>query len=240
MDAQDPHYLTPSFFPSIDAIQEFKLQTSSYSAEFGRSASQVNVATRSGSNEWHGSSYWFHRDESMESRGLSQRLANTPKAPLDYNQVGGTLGGPVRLGRLYDGRSRTFFFVNYEGTRIDRGRVVPISVPTAAQRGGDFSAIGFRSNRLIFDPATTRPNPNGPGFVRDPFPNNTIPANRITPFARDVLEMYPQAMTDAAAGSNYFGSLVDVSDGNQVLMRVDHRLNDRLTLFASLCVVRRR
>jgi Carboxypeptidase regulatory-like domain/TonB dependent receptor len=231
VDAQDPHYLTPSFFPSIDAIQEFKLQTSSYSAEFGRSASQVNVATRSGSNEWHGSSYWFHRDESMESRGLSQRLANTPKAPLDYNQVGGTLGGPVRLGRVYDGRSRTFFFVNYEGTRIDRGRVVPISVPTAAQRGGDFSAIGFRSNRLIFDPATTRPNPNGPGFVRDPFPNNTIPANRITPFAREVLAMYPQAMTDAAAGSNYFGSLVDVSDGNQVLMRVDHRLNDRLTLF---------
>jgi hypothetical protein len=232
VDAQDPHYLTPSFFPSVDAIQEFKLQTSSYSSEFGRSAAQVNVTTRSGTNEWHGSGYWFHRNERLEARDLAERLSGTEPAPLDYNQMGGTIGGPLIVGPVYDGRDRTFFFFNYEATRIDRGRTVPLSVPTPAQRGGDFSSLGFRSNRPIFDPATTRPNPNGPGFVRDAFPGNTIPATRITPFSRQLLEMYPQATTDAATGNNFFGTLVDRSDNNQVLVRVDHRLNDRTTLFA--------
>ena len=140
--------------------------------------------------------------------------------------------GRCSSARCTNGHSARFFFLNYEATRINRGRTVPISVPTAAQRGGDFTALGSRSNRLIFDPATTRPNPTGPGFIRDAFPNNTIPANRISSFARGVLEMYPGASCDAAAGSNYFGSFTDKSDGNQVLLRVDHRLNDRATVFA--------
>lgn len=232
IDAQDPHYLTPSIFPSVDAIQEFKLQTSSYSAEFGRSAAQVNVMTRSGSNDWHGSGYWFYRDERLESRSLTERLSNRAKAPLGYHQMGGTLSGPVKLGRLYDGRDRTFFFASYEGTRIDRGRTVGLSVPTEPQRAGDFSQLGFRSNRPIYDPATTRPNPNGPGFIRDPFPNNMIPASRITPFAQRLLRLYPVPTETVASGSNFFGSLVDRSDNNQVLVRVDHRLSAKASVFA--------
>ncbi len=231
IDAQDPHYLTPSFFPSVDAIQEFKLQTSSYSAEFGRSAAQVNVMTRSGGNDWHGSGYWFFRDERLESRSLTERLSNQAKAPLSYHQAGATLSGPVKLGGLYDGRDRTFFFASYEATRIDRGRTVGLSVPTEQERAGDFSQLGFRSNRPIYDPATTRPNPNGPGFIRDPFPNNSIPASRVTPFARRLLGLYPAPTQTASSGSNFFGSLVDRSDNNQVLVRVDHRISSKANVF---------
>lgn len=230
IDAQDPHFQTPSFFPSIDAIQEFKLQTSAYSAEFGRYASQVNVTTRAGSNDWHGAGFWFHRSDSMDARSLAQRLSGAAKAPHDYHQMGGTLGGPLMLGPLYSGRSRTFFFTSVEATRLDRGRTLLASVPTAEQRAGVFTALGFRSNRPIYDPATTRPNPNGAGFVRDPFPDNTIPASRITPFARAILERYPLPTSDAASGNNYSASIVDRSDNNQVIVRLDHRLSDRTNL----------
>ncbi|MCI0625758.1 MAG: carboxypeptidase regulatory-like domain-containing protein [Acidobacteria bacterium] len=225
VDAQDPHYLSPSIFPSVDAIQEFKLQTSVYSAEFGRFAAQINATTKSGTNDWHGSVYHFLRNDVLDAANFFDNFTGVGKAPLRYNQFGATLGGPASVPKVYTGRDRTFFFVSYEGTRIRRGRTAQLSVPTAEQRNGDFSRLGFRGNRPISDPSTTRPNPSGSGFIRDPFPNNLIPANRITPFARTLLSLYPQPVRDVATGNNFFAGLSDVSDNNQILWRIDHRFD---------------
>jgi hypothetical protein len=125
VDAIDPHYLTPSMFPSVDAIQEFKLQSNAYSAEFGRFSVQINATTRSGTNEPHGSMYEFFRNQVLDAANFFDNFAGLEKAPLRYNLFGGTMGGPISLPRLYNGRDRTFLFVSYEGTRIRRGSLRP-------------------------------------------------------------------------------------------------------------------
>jgi hypothetical protein len=218
VDAQDPHYLTPSIFPSVDAIQEFKLETNAYSAEFGRFAAQVNATTRSGSNQFHGSAYHFLRNDALDAANFFDNFAGRPKAPLRYNQFGVTQGG-----RIF--RNRTFFFASYEGTRIRRSRTAQLSIPSAEQRNGDFSRAGFRNNRPIFDPATTT------GTTRQPFAGNRIPASRLTDFAKALLPLYPLPSSDTATGNNYFATLSDLSDNNQILTRLDHRLGDKNTFF---------
>lgn len=236
VDAQDPHYLTPSFFASVDAVQEFRLETNAFSAEFGRSAAQINATTKSGTNEYRGSAYHFFRNDALDATNFFDNRNARGKAPLRYNQFGATLGGPLSVPRLYRGRNRTFFFVNYEGTRVRRGRTGQLGVPTAEQRAGDFNPLGFRNNRAIYDPATTRPNPNGAGSVRDPFAGNRIPAARITEFARTVLGLYPLPTTAAPTGNNFFAALSDNSDNNQGIARLDHRFNDRNSVFYRLAV----
>lgn len=231
VDAQDPHYLTPSFFASVDAVQEFRLETNAFSAEFGRSAAQVNATTKSGTNEFRASAYHFFRNDVLDATNFFDNRNARGKAPLRYNQFGATFGGPLTLPRLYQGRNRTFFFLNYEGTRVRRGRTGQLSVPTAAQRTGDFTPLGFRNNRVIYDPATTRPGPSGAGAVRDPFADNRIPAARIGQFARTVLALYPLPTTDASAGNNYFAALSDLSDNNQGIARADHRFNEKNSVF---------
>src|SRR5438270_574387 len=190
VDAIDPIYLSPSMFPPMDSIQEFKVQTSSYSAEFGHFGVQINATTRGGANQPHGSLYEFFRNDALDAANFFDNFAGLRKAPLRYNLFGGTLGGPILVPRVYNGHNRTFFFVNYEGTRIRTSHTAQLSVPTAEQRNGDFSNLGFRVNQPIFDPATTRPNPTGAGVIRDPFVNNIVPANPITGFATQALSFY--------------------------------------------------
>jgi hypothetical protein len=230
VDAIDPIYLSPSMFPPMDSIQEFKVQTSSYSAEFGHFGVQVNASTRGGANQPHGSVYEFFRNDALDAANFFDNFAGLHKAPLRYNLFGGTLGGPVVIPRIYNGHNRTFFFVNYEGTRIRTSHTAQLSVPTSEQRGGDFSNLGFRVNQAIFDPSTTRPNPTGAGVIRDPFANNMIPASRITPFATQALSFYPLPTTSAATGNNYFTTLGSISDNNQLVARVDHIFSDKTAL----------
>jgi hypothetical protein len=230
VDAIDPHYMTPSMFPPMDSIQEFKVQTNAYSAEFGHFSVQVNATTRSGTNQWHGSAYDFLRNDALDAANFFDNFAGLPKSPLRYNLFGATFGGPVRLPRLYNGSNRTFFFVSYEGTRIRTSRTAQLSVPTAEQRSGDFSRLGFRNNAPVFDPATTRANPAGPGFVRDQFPNNAIPAARITDFAKEILGFYPLPTGDADRGNNFFRTVGDISDNNQFVAKVDHVLSSKTSL----------
>ena len=231
VDANDPHYLTPSAFPSVDAIQEFKLQTNAYSAEFGRFAAQVNATTRSGTNEYRGSAYHYFRNDALDAANFFSNATGAGKAPLRYNQSGGTFGGPVLVPKLYHGRNRSFFFVSYEATRIRNGRTAQLNVPTPEQRAGDFNPTGFRGNQPVFDPATTRANPGGPGFVRAAFPGNSVPAARITPFAKTVLGLYPAPTLDIPRGNNFFATLSDDSDNDQILTRFDHRFNAGNSVF---------
>ena len=230
VDAIDPIYLSPSMFPPMDSIQEFKVQTSSYSAEFGHFGVQVNASTRGGTNQLHGSLYEFFRNDALDAANFFDNFAGLRKAPLRYNLFGGTLGGPVVLPRVYHGHNRPFFFVNYEGTRIRTSHTAQLSVPTSQQRNGDFSNLGFRVNQPIFDPSTTRPNPTGAGVIRDPFAGNLVPASRITAFATTALGFYPLPTTLAATGNNYFSTLGSTSDNNQFVARVDHIFSDKTAL----------
>ncbi|HEY3454123.1 MAG TPA: TonB-dependent receptor [Bryobacteraceae bacterium] len=229
VDAQDPHFQTPSLFPSVDTIQEFKLETNAYSAEYGHFASQVNVATKSGTNELHGSAYEFLRNDAIDAANFFTNLNGLKKSPLRYNQFGATLGGPVEIPHVYKGTNKTFYFASWESTRIRKGSTAQLSVPTAEQRNGDFSRLGFRNNQRIFDPATTRI-VNG-AIVRDPFPGNMIPAGRITPFGSAIMTYYPSATSAAASGNNYATGLNDLSDSDQFMGRIDHHFNESNNLF---------
>ncbi|HYM13642.1 MAG TPA: TonB-dependent receptor, partial [Bryobacterales bacterium] len=222
IDAIDPIYMSPSMFPPMDSIQEFKVQTNSYSAEFGHFAVQVNASTRGGTNQLHGSLHEFFRNDALNAANFFDNFAGLRKAPLRYNLFGGTLGGPVTIPRVYRGHDRTFFFVTYEGTRIRTSATTQLSVPTPEQRKGDFSNLGFRGNQPIFDPSTTRRNPTGAGVIRDPFANNMVPAGRIAAFAPQVLSFLPLPTSGAATGNNFFRTLGNSSDNNQLVSRVDH------------------
>ena len=220
--------------PAVDAIQEFKVQTSTMSAEFGfTSGGVVNVVTKSGTNRLQGTLYEFVRNDAFDARNTFSRSV----APFRYNQFGGAVGGPVVLPRLYDGRNRTFFFFNYEEWRYARYANPIATMPTALQRAGDFSRTFDASGKLItiYDPATTAPNPNGSGSVRSLFPGNIIPASRLDPVSVNFLRFYPlpnRTPSNAFADSdNYQGNVQEKRSNRQYTTRVDHTLSAKNTLF---------
>ena len=158
-----PQFNQFAIIPSIDAVQEFKVQTNNMSAEFGRtSGGVVNVSMRNGTNAFHGSLYEFLRNSAFDSNNFFNNVSGQKKPPFRFNQFGGTVGGPIR-------KDKTFFFFNYEGLRRRTGRTLLFSVPTADQRRGDFSATRAATGQVIqiFDPETTRPLAAG-AYSRDP------------------------------------------------------------------------
>src|SRR5438552_3974905 len=171
--------------PSVESIGEFKVLTGTFSAEFGRGAGVVSVSTKSGQNAWHGTAFEYLRNEAFDAKNFFA-LPTAPKAPLDRHQFGASLSGPII-------KNKTFFFVDYAGQKEERGQIFVNTVPTAAARRGDFSDYRDRNGNLIviYDPLTTRPNPSGSGVIRDPFPGNIIPTNRLDPVGRNVASIYP-------------------------------------------------
>ena len=161
--------------PTVESVREFKVLTGTFSAEFGRGAGVVSVSTKSGNNEWHGTVFEYLRNERFDAKNFFA-LPTAPKAPLDRHQFGGAVSGPIV-------KNKTFFFFDYAGQSEKRGQVFVNTVPTEAMRRGDFSDYRAPNGSLItiYDPLTTRPNPNGTGVIRDPFPGNIIPADRINP-----------------------------------------------------------
>lgn len=163
--------------PSVDTIQEFKITTGSYSAEYGRSGgAQVNVITRGGTNAWHGTAYEYFRNRSLDSANYFDGDTRNKYA---RNQFGGVLGGPIR-------KDRTFVFLNADALRERRGLTRLATVPLANERNGDFS----RRTTAIRDP-----------FTQQPFPGNVIPANRINRVARNVVNLFPTTASQATAGN---------------------------------------
>src|ERR1051326_4105613 len=131
-----------AFVPSVDAVQEFKVKTSNFSAEFGHAAGAViNAAIKSGTNEFHGTVFEFLRNNNLDANNFLTNAAGQPRAPFHQNQFGFAVGGPVLLPRIYSGRNRTFFFADYQGTRQNTSAGSAITdVPPAALRAGDFSS----------------------------------------------------------------------------------------------------
>lgn len=186
--------------PSVDTIQEFKITTGSYSAEYGRSGgAQVNVITRGGTNQWHGSIYEYFRNRSLDAQNYFDGGTTNKYA---RNQFGGVLGGPVR-------KDRTFVFVNADALIERRGLTRLATVPTDAERSGDLSARTV----AIRDPFTQRP-----------LSGNLIPASRINRIARNVLDLFPRAGSAATAG-NYLAQPVLTENFGQGGARVDHHFS---------------
>jgi len=184
----DPNFNTFIVFPSIDALQEFKVQTGIYPAEFGRAATQINVLTKSGTNDYHGTLFYFLRNEKLDAKNYAFTAARPPKDPFKWNQFGFTLDGPVTIPKLFNGRDRLFFMTNYEWFRQRRAVQGVYNLPSAAMRRGDFSERPL-GTLGIFDPRSrTR---EGDRITATPFPGNVIPASRIHPISQALLEFYP-------------------------------------------------
>ena len=200
-----------AYFPVIDAIQEFKIESNSPPAEFGRfNGGVVNLTTRSGANAFHGDGFEFLRNDALNARNYFQSTLST-KPQYRRNQFGGTLGGPLV-------QDHTFFFVDYQGQRQSIGRTAISTVPTVLQRQGIFTeAIGGRVP-AIFDPATTV------GSSRAAFPGNTIPLGRMDPVALALLQRYPLP-TSSGTANNYQRTVNEIDNQDQWDARLDHRFS---------------
>jgi hypothetical protein len=194
-----------AYYPVLDSIAEFRVQTNSYSAEYGRSnGGVIQVVTRSGSNDWHGTLFEFFRHEALNARNLF--AAAGPKPRFRRNLYGAVLGGPLR-------RNRTFFFVDYQAARLNTGVTRFSTVPTSLQRQGVFASA-------ITDPAT--------GAARTPFPNRAIPAARFDAAAARLLGRYPAPNVFTSSGAeatanNYSRNGADTDRADQFDGRLDHR-----------------
>src|SRR5437588_10153675 len=153
----DPNFNTFVVLPSIDALQEFKVQTGVYPAEFGREATQINVLTRSGTNQYHGALFEFFRNDKLDSTQYAFSALRPSKDPFTWNQYGFTLGGPIWLPKVFNGKDKLFFMANYESYRKRGSTNALYSLAPAQVQGGDFSAI----TNKIYDPLTFALGPDG-------------------------------------------------------------------------------
>lgn len=220
-----------AFVPPADVVQEFKVQTANFDAQQGHTAgATVNVVLKSGTNRLHGTLYEFIRNDKLSANDFFLNRGGQPRAQLRYNRYGGTVGGPIWLPKLYDGRGRTFFFFGYEGLKDRFPEPGLYTVPTEAERRGDFSAL--LPSIVIYDPLTARPEAGG-RIRRDPFPNNVIQTDRLSAIAQNYLKYYPlpNQPGDAQGRNNYLSSNVRGDDFDSETYRFDHQLTDRQQMF---------
>ncbi|MBI3681102.1 MAG: carboxypeptidase regulatory-like domain-containing protein [Acidobacteria bacterium] len=225
--------------PPVEAVQEFKVQTNSLSAEYGRTGGGVlNFILKSGTNEIHWTLFEFLRNSALDANNFFNNQGGIPLTSFRRNQFGGVVGGPVVIPKWIDGRNKLFFFVSYEGLRQSQQASSIFTFPTAAERRGDFSqtsrVIGVACRPVaIFDPFSTTPTPGG-GFVRTQFPNNVIPASRIDPSGASAVSYYPMPRSagDACTGANNYGaSSASRNNVDQVDFRVDYNPSERNRFF---------
>jgi hypothetical protein len=216
-----------SVFPSVDAVEEFRVQTNNYSAEFGSSGGGiVNLIYKSGTNQLHGSTFDFLRNSVMDANSWTGNKNGVPLASFKRNQFGASAGGPVMLPKLYKGRDRTFFFMDYEGLRQrSAGSFGPTTVPTLQQRAGDFSNTRTSSGAMItiYDPFSTV------ASVRTPMPGNVIPASRFNPVSAKVVKYWPEPNRTGDPNTltnNFFLTGSNSQNIDQFDAKVDHNIND--------------
>ncbi len=250
-----------AFIPSSEATEEFKIQTNTYDAQFGRTGGgTINVNIKSGGSGYHGSVYEFARRYRLNANSFSNNARGlltsgpfagqeaSPRFTRDQltgenlggskiDQYGFVIGGPLRIPRFgeggdyfYNGDDRTFFLFNAERYKeLTPGQGFS-TVPTLLERQGNFSQSGF----IIYDPLTTRPNPSGQGFIRDPFPGNIIPANRISPVGQNIINGFSLPNTGTATqrfNNFYLSEGLGTDDFHSYVARVDHTFSDRQRMF---------
>ena len=217
---------SPQTLPPTDAIREFKVLTSSYSAEYGRtSGAIVTLITNSGTNTYHGAAYGYFRNEDLDANNYFNNLLGKSRSEDRYNLFGGKIGGPVHIPKIYNGKNKTFFFINYEGLIQASPYNLTSSLPYGAYSTGNFSA----SPTLVYDPTTKKP-----------FPGNTIPSNRIDPAALKILSYVPAPnstgvlnKTDNLVTNNYVSVGSSHPTTNTGVARIDHSVSDSLRLFGT-------
>ena len=217
VDNNETWLQTVVLFPSVDALDEFKLQTSTYSAEFGRSlGGVVNLQIKSGANAMHGSAFEFLRNSKFDENNYFNDLAGRAKPDFSQHQYGGTISGPIV-------KDKTFYFFDYQGYHVNQGATYLSTVPSAKMRAGDFSEL----NRVIYDPITHLP-----------FPGNVIPTSRFDPAAKNILnQLIPEADTAgtrSATGQTINNYLINPTlkrQDNQIDLKVDHSLTSSNRFF---------
>src|SRR5579884_1097426 len=228
ISVNEPLFQTPSIIPPIDLIQEFKLQNSLYSAEFGMGAAQVSVALKSGTNGLHGSLWEFLRNDALQP---SNPFFHT-KTPLKQNQFGIAIGGPVLIPKLYNGKDHTFFFFSYQGGRRRTGSIGQGQVPTTQERSGNFSDWPTQ----LYNPLTTVPNPGGAIPVsRAAFPNNQIPTSMIAAQSNNLLKYFPMpTSTCTLPCNNYTRAITTPTDTDGYSGRIDENIGNSDRLFGQI------
>ena len=235
VDGVDNNFMmmnSPGASPPMDSLQEFRVATNN-SAEFGRSAgANVNLAVKSGTRDLHMSFYEYLRNNVFDANEFFANRQGRGKVPFRQNQYGISAGGPVYIPKLYNGRDKTFWFVNWEGFRRRRGSTTLSTVPTAAYRSGDFSQLLQQSTpRTIYDPLTSQLN-SASQIVRTPFPNNRIPASQISPAIKLLLDSYvPSPNQGTGVTNNYLNTEGQANDRDALVMRFDHSLSQKDTIF---------
>ncbi|MGH9627742.1 MAG: hypothetical protein ACRD7E_05295, partial [Bryobacteraceae bacterium] len=215
----DPNFNTFVVLPSVDALQEFKVQTGVYPAEFGRGATQINVSTKPGTNDFHGTAFYFLRNDKLDAKNYAFTEARPEKDPFKWNQFGFTLGGPIVIPKIVDGRNRLFFMTNYEWFRQRRQVQQVASLPSAAMREGNFSELP-NGTAGIYDPLTRRS--EGGSVVADLFPGNVIPASRLHPVSQQLLEFYPSPnLPNATLRNNFVQAVGRPINRDQFIGRFD-------------------
>jgi hypothetical protein len=241
----DAFFATASNIPSEFSIQEVKIQTGLYSAEYGQGSGQINVAIKSGTNQWHGQAYDYIQNDAFQPKSPLYAYENsvtpigTPlqplKQPLKQNQFGGTLGGPVRIPFLYNGRDKTFWFFAYDGGRKHFGGGLSYAtVPTLLERGGNFSDWPYQ----LYDPATTQCTASGcDPTTRQPYTSNQIPTTEINSMGQRLASIYPKpnincSFTISPTGQfvpclNYAAAIYNSITTDNETMRVDQNFGEK-------------
>lgn len=233
------YYNQDAGIPGVDSVQEFRVYTEAYDPEFGHtSGGLVSYALHTGTNQLHGTAFEFFRNEDMDANGFNANhtVPITPKGHFSRNQYGATLGGPVIIPRLYNGKDKTFFFVSYEGLRDTSAGSFLGTVPTQLERQGDFSQTFDAKGNLIviYNPYTTT---TGTNYSRQPVPGNNlnnIPGITLNSVGQALVDLYPLPNQMGVGGSdldNFFSNAPNTDDNNSVDVRIDHKFNEHHSIF---------
>ena len=230
----NPSLAGPGYYPNIDLVQQYKVQTNNFTAEFSNtSGGVINVITKAGTNSIHGSLYEFYRSTGLNANNFFANQAGLPRAPFSYNQFGGTVGGPVI-------RDKTFFFFSYEGLRWVQAVTTTATLPTAAERNGDFSGVVNSAGQTvpIYNPFSTVPDPANPGqYIRTQFAGNQIPTSAIDPVAKAFLTYLPLPNQPGnPATNNFVSNTSSPIDKNEFSLRIDQALGKNSKLFGRFSI----